>query len=355
MALISKTNPPLTSGTKGSTPSWGATKSPFEDTRPATPEPIRAPGVFMRKSATAHPLTQGSSPSARPPMESSRPKVDTVRSVSTVSQPVLHSETAPPFPVSTPAVIGAALPEAAPATAAAPAPADQAATSAGLSASTVDSAPVAATTSQAPFASNGGIPMPAGGPRPASTPMSIPTFVRLFKLGITAVIVLGGSYFTIKQAYPVLMELAHPGSTNAISAKDAPLGLKVIKQTRSVIAKNNANVDHLNQIINDEYQVAPVTLPALPAAPQKLKTPPKAEIAPPVAVIDLKALKNSVNDLTINGVVTGKDPRIIVDGLMVGVGSVVEPKTGLKFVGLDEEKRTVFLAGDNNAIFRKKY
>jgi hypothetical protein len=128
----------------------------------------------------------------------------------------------------------------------------------------------------------------------------------------------------------------------------------VIKQTRSVIAKNNANVDHLNAIINDEFPVETLTLPPLPAAPEKLKAMPKP-VAAPVARIDLNTLKNSVNNLTINGVVTGKDPRIIVDGLLIGVGSVVDPRLGLKFVGLDEDNRTVFLSGDNEAIFRKKY
>jgi hypothetical protein len=99
--------------------------------------------------------------------------------------------------------------------------------------------------------------------------------------------------------------------------------------------------------------VETVDLPALPKAPPKMKMSPKPVV--PVATIDMNTLKNSVNDLTINGVVTGKEPRIIVDGLMVGVGSVVEPKSGLKFMGLDEENHTVYLAGDKDTLFKKKY
>lgn len=308
-------------------PKWGATASPLVPN-----EAIRAPGIFMRSGGSVPPMAKPAA--VRPPAAATQTR-------SPFS--VVKSATMPPFPVELPAETGAlpavvaTVETAGAAVATAPAATAADATAGGVT--------------PAPFAPSGGIPLPTG-PVRDTRPMSTAAFVRLIKLCISATIVLGGSYFTIKQAYPVLLELVRPGSNQA-QGKDAPVGVKIIQQTRGVVALNNANVDRLNAIINDEFKVDKVDLPKLPERPVIAEKPKPAP--EPVVRLDLKALKNSIDGLHVYGVVNGKEPRIIVDGLMVGLGNVVSPTLKLRFVGIDEARHVVLLADDNDRIYRKSY
>lgn len=196
----------------------------------------------------------------------------------------------------------------------------------------------------------GGLSAPSNPPFCNSQPISTPTFVRFFKICISLTILLFGAYFTIRNVYPVLRELAKPGSTNAAKGADAPLGVKVLQQTRSVVAKNDANVANLNAIINGEFPQDNVPLPTLPAPPVAPKP-----AAKPEARLNLDAMTNAIDALKINGVVGGKKPRIIVDGVLLGIGSVVDHSLGLKFVGLDESKHVIYLANNQETIFPRSY
>lgn len=345
MALTQKTNPPLEGATKTATTKWGSTVSPLGGSRAPTFEPIRAPAVYIRAGATNPPLPTGAS---RPPLPAaSRP---------TTRPPfaVVKSETLPPFPINLPSA-GVAAPTDTFAAPLAPAAPDTDGPSAKPAPDSPSLGPVAITPTSAPFAppTGGGIPSASPPPVGSSASLSPQTLVKFLKLCITATIILGGSYFAIKQAYPVLMELTQPGGSK-LKGKDAPVGVQIIQQTRSVVALNDSNVARLNSIINDEFAVEKVALPALPAS--ALGTRPKPVPAPePVVKIDFKAINTSIDNLHIHGVVSGKEPRIIVGGLLVGIGSVVEPKFGLKFIGVDEDQHIVFLASEDGKIYRKHY
>lgn len=188
---------------------------------------------------------------------------------------------------------------------------------------------------------------PAPVPPPASTgsspPMSGPTLVRFFKLGISATILLAGSYFAVKSAYPFLKELSQPGSVKTANPKDAPTSVKILQQTRDVVAKSNANVDHLNAIINNPLGTAitntPASLPPPPAAPK---------VKPQVRLERLTGLV--LDELHVSGVHGGRNPRIMIDGLLVGIGSVVDAKRRLRFVSLDEARRVIVLSNGVESV-----
>jgi hypothetical protein len=184
-----------------------------------------------------------------------------------------------------------------------------------------------------------------------SSSVSAPTFVRFAKVCISLTILLAGCYFTVKTAYPLLRELAKPGSVAA--SPDAPAGVKILQQTRSVVAKNNANVDNLNHLINDTlgegYAAAATTpIPPLPAPPPQLKS------KPPVQVRLEKLSHVVIDELHVSSVLGGATPHITIDGLIVGIGGIVDHKRRLRFVSLDEAKRVIVL-GNGQETIEKPY
>ena len=166
------------------------------------------------------------------------------------------------------------------------------------------------------------------------------------------VILLIGCYFSVKSAYPLLRELAHPGSISG-NAKDTPTGVKILQQTRSVVAKNNANVDNLNSLIDESlggnYAASnTLALPSLPPPPPQLKAKPQPQVR-------LEKLSNVIIDeLHVSSVLGGDAPHITVDGLIVGIGGVVDSKRRLRFVSLDETKRVIVL-GNGQETIEKPY
>jgi len=192
-------------------------------------------------------------------------------------------------------------------------------------------------------------PAPTPPPSRSSPPISGPTFVRFFKLCISATILLAGSYFAVKSAYPFLKELSQPGSVKLANAKDAPTSVKILQQTREVVAKNNANVDHLNAIINDPLgaSVDSVPKPApLPAPPAASKPKPQVRLEPLTGLV--------LEDLHISGVHGGRNPRIMIDGLLISIGGVVDAKRRLRFVSIDEARRVIVL-GNGEQTIEKAY
>lgn len=234
----------------------------------------------------------------------------------------------------------------------------QAAPAAGVTAAVIPATattPASAPQTSAPFppAPASGSPLltstPSNAPFCNSQPVSATAATRLIKLGISAVILLLITYFTVKTVYPVLRELAKPGSA-AAAGKDAPSAVQMIQQTREVVAKNNANVAHLDSILND--------LPAAPAIPD-LPPPPAKFTAKPVATeppaINTLLVKRGVDALHIHGVIGGNTPKIMVGGMLVGVGQMVDVKLGLKFVALDEDNHVIILGDDRQRTFTKSY
>lgn len=154
---------------------------------------------------------------------------------------------------------------------------------------------------------------------------------------------------TIKFAYPVLRELVHPSGATALHDPNASTGVKVLQQTRQVVAKNNANVEYLNSLIG-EVESQPI--PDLPASPEPIKPVVKHE---PMIQINFKALSASIDQLQINGVIGGQDPRIMVNGMIVTPGGIIDPKLGVKFVGVNEENHVILLEDCNCVVFTKPY
>lgn len=331
-----KSKTPQSSATTPPMAKWEAMTNAFlESSRPA-PEPICAPRLFMqnRPAGDSTPSSVSRPPIPVAPQSGANAPAPLPVFPLTASSP--GGLTAAPFPV----MINTAAPFPPPTGASSPAAAPSAA-----------SATAPAITPAAP--SSGGIPVPTSPPFCNSQPLSVNAFTRLLKLGISATILFFACYFTIKSAYPFLMELSKPGSTKA-TGKDAPIGVQVLRQTRGVVDKNNANVARLNALIDAELGGGPELAP-LPTLPPPPAQPKPIMVAKPAPTTSIRAIHNAIDELHIHGVVGGKEPRVVVNGLLVGIGSVVDAKLGLKFIDLDESRRVILLSNENGQTFRKKY
>lgn len=183
----------------------------------------------------------------------------------------------------------------------------------------------------------------------SSPPMSSASLTRFLKVCIAAAIMMVGCYFGTKSAYPFLKELAQPGGTT--SSKDSPASVQLLKQTRGVVAKNNANVDHLNALIEESvggnYAASntPLAIPALPEPPPR----PKVKSAQPQ--IRLERLAGVILDeLHVSSVLGGRDPQITINGLIVSLGDVVDAKRRLRFESLNETRRVIILGNGEEKI-----
>lgn len=195
-----------------------------------------------------------------------------------------------------------------------------------------------------PFVSSPVVPVVAG----SSPPLPASALTRFFKVCIAATIVLAGCYFGTKSAYPFLKELAHPGSITP--SRDAPASVQLLQQTRGVVAKNNANVDNLNALIEESVggnYAASNTL-AMPTLPPP---PPQPKPIPPQPQVRLERLTGIVLDeLHVSSVLGGRNPQITINGLIIGLGDIADAKRRLRFVSLDETRRVIVLGNGQDTI-----
>jgi hypothetical protein len=189
----------------------------------------------------------------------------------------------------------------------------------------------------------------------SSTPLAAKSYSLLLKVFITTIILMGSAYFTIRTAYPFLKEIAAPSIPSGPTDQNAATGVKVLQQTRIVIAKNNANDDHLNTLIDDPlglHATAPLAAQIKPAplSPQPVAAKPNPQIE-----VRLEPLSGLVlDDLHISSVVGGRSPRIMINRVLVGIGGVVDVKRSLRFVSIDETKRVVVF-GNGQETIEKRY
>lgn len=193
--------------------------------------------------------------------------------------------------------------------------------------------------------------------KPSSAPAMIRAFSLVFKWGALAAVLFGIGFLALKFLVPFLDELRNPGRTDAITNKDAPTAVRVLQQTRQVVAKNDAKVDYLNNVVAalDGSAVAPKDAPAK-VAPEVLTAPVVAAKAPAVrAPSDLGPFQEAVSRLTVGGVFDGPEPRAYLDGRLVKYGEIINRNLGLRFVGVDPNQHAVLFTNADNVTFRKHF
>ena len=231
--------------------------------------------------------------------------------------------------------------------------------------------PVAATAAAASSPAPVAAPLPALAiaARPASAPAAqvdepvstglmtasaAPSRIRassvMVKWSAIAAMLLLVAFAAMKFLLPVVIEMRREKVANPVADKSAPTAVRAIQVTRQVVAKNDANVAYLGEVVsaveNKPVEVKPVPAPAPVAAPRPPPPPPPS---------DLTRFHEAVAQLKVDGVVSGATSRAYIDGRFVKQGEIINRALGLRFAGVDADAHMLLFTNADNVTFRKRY
>lgn len=155
--------------------------------------------------------------------------------------------------------------------------------------------------------------------------------------------------------FPLISELqASKQGGDVVVDKNASAPEQVLQQTRQVVAKNNAKVDRLKAIVEDQ----PAVKQAKAVATAKAEKTPEVKAAPPAVVVAtlLEQQLEALAGYQITGArhAFGEEARILLDGRMVKFGEIIDPKLGLRFMGLDvTQEFALFTTGSNEVLSKR--
>ena len=153
------------------------------------------------------------------------------------------------------------------------------------------------------------------------------------------------AFAAMKFLLPVVIEMRQAKVPNPVADKNAPTAVRAIQATRQVVAKSDANVAYLNEVVS-----------AVETKPVEVKPAPvPAPVAAPPAPSDLSRFHDAVAQLKVDGVVRGATPRAFIDGRFVKHGEIINRALGLRFVGVDPDEHMLLFTNADNVTFRKRY
>lgn len=187
----------------------------------------------------------------------------------------------------------------------------------------------------------------------SASPAVIKSTALVLKWGLITAVLLGIAFLLMRFLVPFLNELRNPKPPTAPIDKDASVAVKVIQQTRQVVAKSDAKVSYLNEVIDSvdgkaaEKKVAPTPPPARPEPPTITARP----SGPP----DFTSFREAVAGMKVDSVVLGSPSRAFIDGRFVKQGDIVHRGLGLRFTGVDPEEHVLLFTNADNVVFKKHY
>jgi hypothetical protein len=325
------------------------------------PNPTTAPQTFAQifnpeRTAGAKKEETASAPGAAPAPAVPKP-VDPIaaklapRTMKAVPAVPAAGATRPPLPMTLPG-LGSGGP-------AAPAGvAGAAGTAPGLPVGGTAPAVTGGTKRPAPDGATSDTPISEGVMRQSNSTVWMRASGAVLKWGVYGGLALAGCFAAGKYVvFPVISELqaAKKGGPVVVDKKATPTA-QALQQTRQVIATNNAKVDYLNAIIED--QPVPDAANAKKSAPAKVE--PKEEAKPVAPKVLSGALpeqrREAVAGYQITGALhaPGEEARILLDGRLVKFGEIVDSKLGLRFMGLDPTQEFAVFTTGTNEVLRKR-
>lgn len=185
----------------------------------------------------------------------------------------------------------------------------------------------------------------------SASPAVIKSSALVLKWGLIAAVLLGVAFLAIQFLVPFLNELRNPKPPTAPIDKEASVAVKVLQQTRQVVAKSDAKVTYLNEVIDTgdgksaEKKIAP---------PPPRVEPPRV-VPGPAAAPDLSAFRDAVAAMKVDSVVLGSPSRAFIDGRFVKQGDIVHRGLGLRFTGVDPDEHAIWFTNADNVVFKKHY
>ena len=181
----------------------------------------------------------------------------------------------------------------------------------------------------------------------SAAPSHIRASAVIIKCSAIGAMLLLVAFVAMRFVVPILIEVRKPKVTNPVADKSAPTAVRVIQGTRQVVAKSDANVAYLNELVAEtEVKTAAVKPPVPPVA---------AAVQGPPGQPDLRRYQDAVEHLKVDGVAGGATPRAYIDGRLVKYGEIINRTLGLRFVGVDPEEHVLLFTNGDNETFRKHY
>ena len=167
-----------------------------------------------------------------------------------------------------------------------------------------------------------------------------------------AALVLLVAFAAVKFLYPILVEMRKGKGAGPVPDARAPTAVRAIQATRQVVAKSDANVAYLNEVVA-VIEAQPVE--AKPVEVPRPALPVPGGVLPPSPGSDLRRFQEAVDLLKVEGVVGGATPRALIDGRFVKRGEIIHRALGLRFSGVDAEAHMLLFTNADNVTFRKRY
>jgi hypothetical protein len=187
----------------------------------------------------------------------------------------------------------------------------------------------------------------------SSTPALLRAGATMFKLGFAVAVVVGLGFVAVKYGMPLLREMNKPPGAPVVVDKEASTAVKVIQQTRAVVAKNDARVAQLDEVIANDAKVpdvaAKVAAPAPEPAPKA--APPKTAPKGPAP----SAIDQFLAQMVVGGVLEGAEPRALLNGRIVKLDEIVERPLGLRFIGIDSRQNELWFSDATGRMYRRRY
>jgi hypothetical protein len=179
-----------------------------------------------------------------------------------------------------------------------------------------------------------------------------PSLIRsssvVLKWSLIAAILLGVAFLGVRFLIPFLNEWKKPKSAVVVVDKEASTAVRILQQTRQVVAKNDAKVAYLNEVVATDERKPDVSKP--PPAPTAPAVP-RGSAAQP----NLAPYEDALARLKIESVVTGTVTRAMIDGRLVRQGDIIDRSLGLRFSGVDADEHALLFTNAENMVFKKRY
>jgi hypothetical protein len=185
---------------------------------------------------------------------------------------------------------------------------------------------------------------------PSAKPEVIRSAGVLIKWGAITAGALVVAFISMRFLVPFLQELNHPSKPAAGVDKNASTAVQMLQQTRQAVAKNDAKVDALNEVVAVVENKPVVTPPPSPAPVVRAPVP-----IPAPTKVDLSQFQAAVDQLKVDAVTVGDSPRALIGGRFFKAGDLIDRKLGLKFIGANATEHTLLFSNLDNAVFRKHY
>lgn len=187
----------------------------------------------------------------------------------------------------------------------------------------------------------------------SSSPAMIKATGIIFKWIFFTAVLLGVGFMAMRFLVPFLKELQAPKTANVVVDKNAPMAVQMLQQTRQTVAKSDANVNEVSDILT----ALEGKTPPKKEAPKAVAPKPKAAPPPPKPLVkgDLGPYEEAVSKVKFGGVFEGGEPRAYLDGRIVRYGEIFNRELGLRFLGVDLEEHAILFTNADNVTFRKYY